>query len=192
MSSQKFLGLDISLTGSGACIIDSDYSIIKTTLISVKPEETGLRLFLIRNELQEFLKDYRNQVTLCCIEGPSFGSKDGGRLFQIGECTGVLKLMLFELGIPLAIAVPSQLKKYISGTGKDVKKEHIMLDIYKRYGVELRDNNVADAYVLSRICRDYSSLTANNKIPEGILKFQEEVLKAMCKTHKVTSENPLL
>jgi crossover junction endodeoxyribonuclease RuvC len=192
MGSQKFLGLDISLTGTGACIVSSDYSIIKTALIAVKPSETGLRLFLIRNEIQEFLKEHQGEITLCCIEGPSFGSKDGGRLFQIGECTGVIKLMLFELGIPLALAVPSQLKKYISGTGKDVKKEHIMLDIYKRYGVELRDNNVADAYVLSRICRDYSSLVTHSKIPEGVLKFQEEVLKAMYKTHKVESDNPLL
>lgn len=192
MSSQKFVGLDISLTGSGVCVLASDYSIIDTALISVKPEETGLRLFLIRNQIQDFLKQHNKEVSLCCIEGPSFGSKDGGRLFQIGECTGVLKLMLFELGIPIVIAVPSQLKKYISGTGKDVKKEHIMLDIYKKYNVELRDNNVADAYVLSRVCRDYSYLLSSHKLPEGIPKYQEEVLKAMYKTHKNETDNPLL
>ena len=165
MYSQSFIGLDLSLNGTGCCLINSDYQVLNQSLISTKTTETVLRLFLNRNCLLDFLKSNSN-IKLCCIEGPSFGSKDGGRLFQIGEWTGVVKLLLYELNIPLIIAVPSQLKKYISGTGKDIKKELIMLDIYKKYNLEFRDNNIADAYVLSRIARDYFFLLQENKIPD--------------------------
>lgn len=190
MSNQEFVGIDLSLSGTGLCLIYSDYSIILNSLLSVKTTETSLRLFLLRNELNNCLKDHK--IKLCCIEGPSFGSKDGGRLFQIGEWTGVVKLLLFELNIPVVIAVPSQLKKYISGTGKDIKKEHIMLDVYKKYGHEFRDNNIADAYVLSRIARDYSFLIENNEIPSGLFKYQEDVIKAMYKSYGEESTKSLL
>jgi Holliday junction resolvasome RuvABC endonuclease subunit len=65
-----------------------------------------------------------------------------------------------------------QLKKYVSGTGKARKKELIILDVFKNFGEEIRDNNIADAYVLSRIARDYTS--GNN-----LKKHQEDVIKKL-------------
>ena len=191
MNSLKYLGIDLSLQATGVCIVSSDYSIISKDILSSTTTNTSLRLFLLKNALTHFLTGHED-IKLCCIEGPSFGSKDGGRLFQIGEWTGVVKLLLFELGIPFVAAVPSQLKKYISGTGKDVKKEHVMLDVYKKYNVELRDNNIADAYVLSRIARDYSYLLINKKLPSDIFQYQGEVLKAMWKTYGESEERALL
>ena len=190
MDSQYFLGADLSLTGSGLCLLDTDYNVITTKLVSFKATEVT-RLFLNKNDINLFLDENPN-IQYCCIEGPSFGSKDGGRLFQIGEWTGVFKLCLYERGIPFFLAVPSQVKKYISGTGKDVKKELILLDVYKKYGVEFRDNNIADAYVLSRICRDYYFLKEHSIIEETTYKYQVEVLKALQKTYASLENNPLV
>ncbi len=190
MDSQCFLGADLSLTGTGLCLLNTDYTVNTTKLISFKASEV-IRLFLNKNEVNLFLDDNPN-IQYCCIEGPSFGSKDGGRLFQIGEWTGIFKLCLYERGIPFFIAVPSQVKKYISGTGKDVKKELILLDVYKKYNVEFRDNNIADAYVLSRICRDYYFLKQHSVIADSLYKYQLEVLLALQKTYSALENNPLV
>jgi len=176
-----YLGLDLSLTGTGLCLLRSDYTIAETCLIHNTASDDCTRLFLNQTDLTSFLSNFEGKIDLCCIEGPAFGVRDGGRLFQIGEWTGVAKLVLYGFGIPFIIAAPSQLKKYISGTGSGVKKELIMLDIYKKYNVELRDNNIADSYVLSRIARDYQHILTKSADLDQVLKYQQDVLNVILK-----------
>ena len=71
-------------------------------------------------------------------------------------------------------------------------KQSDRFDIYKKYGLEFRDNNIADAYVLSRIARDYFKLTQYKQIPENLFKYQEEVLKAIYKSYGEQEEKALL
>jgi hypothetical protein len=75
---------------------------------------------------------------------------------------GAVKLALFTiyedshnqlLRTPLLVP-PMTLKKFISGKG-NAKKDEIMLQIYKRYGVEINENNAADAYGLARIAAEF-------------------------------------
>ena len=48
------------------------------------------------------------------------------------------------------------LKKWVAGTGR-AAKEMMLLHVYKRWGVEFKDNNLADAYGLARIAmEDYN------------------------------------
>lgn len=183
-----YLGLDLSLTGTGLCLIHPDYSIESTSLIHNVASDDVTRLFLNQTDLEAFLNSIKEQVTLCCIEGPAFSVRDGGHLFQIGEWTGVAKLVLYNLNIPFIIAAPLQLKKYISGTGKNVRKELIMLDIYKKYGEELRDNNIADAYVLSRIARDYDYVSTAKSDCEDLFKYQKEVIDVLIKSNKESNK----
>ena len=42
------------------------------------------------------------------------------------------------------------LKKYASGKG-NAKKQEMLLQIYKRWGVEFNDDNAADSYALARL-----------------------------------------
>jgi crossover junction endodeoxyribonuclease RuvC len=41
------------------------------------------------------------------------------------------------------------LKKYATGKGTS-KKQEMLLQIYKRWGVEFNDDNAADSYALAR------------------------------------------
>jgi Holliday junction resolvasome RuvABC endonuclease subunit len=177
---KHFLGLDLSLNGTGAVIIDSSYSIIKKERFTPPDGCVSVhRLFFLEGLLQEFIKDY--SIELCCIEGPAYGIRDGGRLVELGEWQGIVKLNLFKKSIPYIIAVPSQLKKYVTGSGKSAEKAIIILDVYKKWGEELRDDNICDAYVLSRICHDYS-LTEKELQDLKLTSSQLEVLKAIRKS----------
>ena len=188
-----FLGLDISISGTGLVLLKDDYSIQNKTRLHV-PHCGVERLYHLKNLLVDFLNGI--DITFACLESPSYQSEKG-QLFQLGEWTGIVKLQLFNHGICFISAAPSQLKKYIFGKfEKGSKKELVILDIYKKYGVEIRDNDIADAYVLSRIAHDYyfkyTSFKYNSAIKSDIKKYQIEVLERIYKTEKSNSDKKLI
>lgn len=169
---QSYLGLDLSLTGTGVAIIDSNYTI--TNISKLETAAFGAeRLSNLAKQLRSILS-VQNNIKLACIEGPSYLSEKG-HLFEIGEWTGCVKCILFDLGIKYIVATPQQNKKYVLGKApkEGSKKELIILDIYKKFGEEIRENNMADAYVLSRIAHDLD-IDAKDLPP-----YQQEVIKAI-------------
>ena len=168
-----YMGLDLSLTGTGIVGVDDACTIIFQEKLSPPSGCMGVdRLYLLSNELDHLLDKY-SDIKYACIEGPAYGRGEGGRLFEIGEWTGIVKLALFKRSIPMIIATPLQLKKYVSGQGKG-GKELIILDVFKNFHVEIRDNDLADAYVLSRIMHDYHFLLTDHHVE--LKKHQEDVL----------------
>lgn len=180
-----YLGLDLSLTGSGVVIIDDNYSILFSETLSVKSRDVE-RLLFLENKLLNILAD--KSITIAAIEGPAY--QDTGRIFELGEWAGVVKLNLYKLSIPYIIVAPMQLKKYVSGTGKAGKKELIILDVYKNFGEEIRDNNIADAYVLARIARDFYCI--KNEKDVDIKKYQEDVIKKISRGCVIYEERALI
>mgnify|MGYP001619177897 FL=1 len=70
---------------------------------------------------------------------------------------------------------PSRLKKYIGAKGKD----EVLLQVYKRYGREFRDHNIADAYVLAMIGLDVLHYERRGDLWPEVTKPQQEVLDAL-------------
>lgn len=175
-----FLGLDISISGTGLVLLDEEYNIYDKTKLSVSCQGIE-RLYHLENLLLKFLDD--RSITFSCLEGPSYQSEKG-QLFQLGEWAGIVKLNLFKKGIDFIPAAPSQLKKYILGKAlKGSRKELVILDIYKKYGEEIRDNDIADAYVLSRIAGDYYNRYIL-KQDVDVKVYQNEVLEKIYKKEK--------
>lgn len=95
------------------------------------------------------------------MENYSFGST--GNLTMLGECGGTLKrelLKVFGARNKVAyptLATPSQLKKFVvgsAGTPKEpVKKQQMLLATYKKWGVDINDDNACDAYGLTRVAQ---------------------------------------
>jgi hypothetical protein len=54
-----------------------------------------------------------------------------------------------NLRFPLKVP-PMTLKKYAAGKG-NAKKQEMLLQIYKRWGIEFNDDNAADSYALARL-----------------------------------------
>jgi len=173
-----FLGIDPSLTNSGLVVVDSKSAVYLETKLTTSA--TGIeRLFLLEKELIKFL-DNSPEFAFCCIEGPAHHAS--GKLIDIGKWLGILHLTLYKRSITYIEVAPSQLKKYISGSGKNTGKETILLDIYKKYSIEFRDSDIADAFVLAKIAHDLY-LHIKNEEDNNLYKYQTDVLCKLLKTH---------
>lgn len=92
-----------------------------------------------------------NNVSMCAIEGYSYGSKSN-RLFEIGENTGILKYKLYKNEIPFQVFTPGQIKKYFSSKGNSNKD--VMLDVLKtKEGIEFPSSkspysDIVDSYAI--------------------------------------------
>lgn len=170
-----YLGIDPSLTGSGLSLIDSTYSIISKLKLST-PTAGVERLFHLENKFLEFINAHA--ITFVAMEGGAY--RETGRIFHLGQWAGILQLVLYKKGITFIEVAPLQLKKYVSGIGKNKGKETIILDVFKNFGEEIRDSDLADAYVLARIAHDYYSVFVENKqVP--LHKYQIDVLNNLNK-----------
>jgi Holliday junction resolvasome RuvABC endonuclease subunit len=163
------IGIDQSLTGFAVSVVDIFNPECHETWVYSSPYKGVQRLDDIANWLADklaFLDDNHNDVFDIAMEGTVQQSHSASVL---GELAGVVKLVLFtvykehsntQLKTPLQVP-PMTLKKFVSGKGT-ATKDMMLLNIYKRYGVELTDNNAADAYGLARIAAEYVT-DANEK-----------------------------
>jgi crossover junction endodeoxyribonuclease RuvC len=87
---------------------------------------------------------------------------------KLGELAAIVKLALYEREkiFPLQVS-PMTLKKFAAGKG-NAKKQEMLLQMYKRWGVEFNDDNAADSYALAR-------LVSGN----GINKVETDIIEQM-------------
>ena len=146
MNTYTILGIDASLTNSGLCVLRSD----GYDLFSIKggkyrgPE----RLHRFKLEFQKLLDEHK--PTLAVIENYAFAVMRGGRVYSIGELGGLIRLLLFENGIKYYEVSPPSVKKFLTGSGA-CEKSLILKEVYRRWNVDVSDDNLADAVVIAKI-----------------------------------------
>ena len=161
-----YLGLDLSLTGTGIVVLNQDNFVLHAE--TVKNKVTGMeRLLTIRGRVYDILHKFPPKVI--CVEGYAMGSRSG-QAFSIGELGGVIKLLLFEEGYKPYLVPPTRLKKFIVGGGK-AEKDMIMMKVFQRWGWEAADNNQSDAYGAAKLAQ-----IIHTQNFEGLLKAQVEVI----------------
>lgn len=174
------LGIDPSLTAIGlaALTISGELADLRT----FKPTGTGVRrLDQIRSGVTKWVTQLmviqECPVIHIAMEGYSFGSKmgQGSHSHSLGEAGGTIKLVLFDVlqGIVVypSVPVPTQVKKFASGSGT-IPKDQVSKHVYKKWGVDARDNNQADAYVLARIALALATGTAE-------FQYERDVVTSM-------------
>jgi crossover junction endodeoxyribonuclease RuvC len=167
------LGLDLSLTSTGWCILDND-EILDVEVIKCK-DKAMKRLWYIKYIIDEVTVSL--DFDLVVVEGYSMGSR-GGRVFSIGELGGIIKLLLYEeklrTKLKTVIIPPKSLKKFITGNG-NAGKELMLLKTYKKYGIEFTDNNKCDAFGLAKMGQAYLEGTNIEYEKEALKKVEELV-----------------
>lgn len=71
------------------------------------------RYFNLATQYVDILKEHDIDTVFC--EGYAYGAT--GNTFNIGECTGILKLLLWQNDIELIIYQPGEIKKIATGKG---------------------------------------------------------------------------
>ena len=111
----NLLGLDLSLTSTG-------YAHNGNTGVISTNEKGVQRLKTISETIKKIVLE--NDVDVVIVEGYSFASRSG-QAFSIGELGGVVRLCLFELGVPFVEVPPTCRAKFATGKGNASKNEVI-------------------------------------------------------------------
>lgn len=82
---------------------------------------------------------------LAVVESYGFASQSLGTTVEIGTH---FKRVLFQRGIPWVELSPNGLKKFCTGKGSG-DKNVIMVEAYKRFGIDTKDDNQCDAALLA-------------------------------------------
>jgi Holliday junction resolvasome RuvABC endonuclease subunit len=132
----RILALDLSLTSTGAAHEGG------TCRITSKKRGTE-RLIEIREAIRSLALSVAPDLVV--VEGYSMGSR--GRVFDIGELGGIVKVLLADMGIPVAIVPPSCLKKFATGKG-NADKDSMLEAAIRNFGFGGHGNDEADAWLL--------------------------------------------
>lgn len=143
-----FVGMDPSYNGFAIIVLDKEANMIEKKLFK---SDTGLET---EDRLIQLEKEFKFIPSIMClhsvfIEGPSYSS-NGQFVLQMGALHFMIRLMLKRAGVNYKIIAPGTLKKFAAGDGR-AKKDLMLLNVYKKWGVEFDDDNLADAYSLARM-----------------------------------------
>ena len=161
------LGIDQSLTGFALSAVSVATPTEHMTWVYKSPYRGVQRLADIQNFLTDKFAEFWWKgwvIKNVAMEGTVLASQSA---LVLGELSATVKLTLWEANIlPLQIP-PMTLKKYATGKGT-AKKQEMLLQMYKRWGVEFNDDNAADAYALARLAGSHAISAVETQIIEQI------------------------
>jgi len=174
------IGLDMSLSGTGFCKLTGPLITLET--IKTKPREYASDLDRLMYITDKVLTMIPPETKLICIEDfyvPASRQQFGAAINLVGLGT-LMRIKLYESGLPFAVVAPSQLKKFVVGKG-NANKNLVLREVFKRWSVDAKDDNQADACTLAKLSLAIiEKLTSDKAFP----KFQEEVIS------KVINDRP--
>jgi Holliday junction resolvasome RuvABC endonuclease subunit len=143
----RILAIDPSLTATGTAVTNMLDALVVET---IKPKVKGTnRLMFIRGELSYLINSYAPDVIV--MEGYNYGAArmkgaqmTPGRLFDIGELGGMIKMLAWHHKLPILIVPPASLKMFVAGNGA-AKKPQMMVAVKEQWRTKIRDDNQADA-----------------------------------------------
>lgn len=128
-------GVDYSLRGPSICIYNGDgkkFNFKDCTfyfLTNIKKFATYFGNNIIGENFDDFNHEIERYQSIAdwavelligceqiCIEGYAYSALSN-RVFQIAENTGLLKYKLFQIGIPVTVVPPTEVKKFATGKG---------------------------------------------------------------------------
>lgn len=168
------LGVDQSLTGFALSAVNTADPSNHITWVYKSPYRGVQRLSDIREWFYsklDYLRDNDHAVYDSAMERGVLASPSS---LPLGELAGLVKLAFWDYlpegskpRTPLQIA-PMSVKKFATGKGT-AKKQEMLMQIYKRWGIEFNDDNAADAYSLARIATGYHTSKIEQEVIEKIL-----------------------
>ena len=167
----RTIGVDLSYGSCGVIAIDTDTAeLLEQKVISTTTENSEIeRARQVWNEISALIIA---PVDIIVVEGLAFAK--GEKAHQMGYLHYRIReyLQAHEIHPQVLVPAPTQLKKFVAGTGQ-CKKELMLLKVYKRWQVEFGVNDLADAYGLARLGMAYVGAETD------LIKTQQEVIAAL-------------
>jgi crossover junction endodeoxyribonuclease RuvC len=138
----KICGLDPSLVATGYAELSDGGEHMDT--LSVGKLKAEQRIAWIVQAITERCAD----AGLVVMEGLSFGARSTSA-HELAGLHWALRLALSVHETRYIVVAPALLKKFATGKG-NAKKEVVMMDVSRRWGIRPEDSNQADAFVLAK------------------------------------------
>ena len=170
------LGLDVA-THTGVAVL-SEGVIVHREVIYFPPEGKHKKAhpsrFVRYDHYAAAVEDLLTQwaITHCYVEGYSFGSRHAmGILMELGT---TVRQVLHESEVRWHEVPPGTLKKFVTGSGV-AKKDLVLLNVFKRFGVSCDTDDEADAVALAYFGAAHQG--ANLAMPADQMKVAKELDK---------------
>ena len=164
-SEVRVTGIDPSLRGTGVCCLE--HGVYTPTFLPELKLRGADRLLALRDRLFNVIDAFWPEMVV--LEGYSYDSV--GRIAELGEWTGIIKLGLRERDIPFDTVAPKRLKKFMGVKSDD--KAFMIAAVKQRLGLDTgKNDNLADAAALARVAEVY--LTNDSKY-----RSELEVVRSM-------------
>lgn len=167
----SILAIDASLTATGVCYDNGDNMFVA----EIKPKKLRgtERLDYIHAYLYDIVHDDRStedRIRWVVMEGYNYGAARGrkgfnqsmGRLFDIGELGGMIKMFMHDDHIPLLIVPPASLKMFVTGNGS-AQKDQMIAAVYRQWDVLTKSDNIADAIGLYQFMKAFLGARARRR-----------------------------
>lgn len=136
------MGLDLSLNSTGVAYFADGK--LYTTRVVCKSFRDARRLSFVKGRVEEHIS--RAQPDLVVIEGYSMGNRGRrGNTFSIAELGGVIKTLVWELGVDHMLVPPTTMKSVVALSGALKDKVEISKALLQHYGFTVTQNDEADA-----------------------------------------------
>lgn len=174
MASKEILGIDPSFTATAVVSSSGEKYLFKSNPKHTIPE----RIIYLWDSIEQIITELDDVIV--GIEGFSFMSKGRaiGNMFGLGW---FLRCMLYENGIEYYEIPPNSWKKFLfkSNFRKGVGKDHILLETYKRYGMDYFDNNLCDAFNIMKTTDMLYRLRTGSLSMESLNKSDQDLFKKL-------------
>jgi Holliday junction resolvasome RuvABC endonuclease subunit len=138
------LALDLSLVATGVALPDG-------TTTTIKPKHDGdRRLLEIQQAVTDLVVDHDPRLVV--IEDLPMGLRNAAA-GALGMVHGTIRTALFDHQRPYLLVPPATLKTYATGRGNATKPD-MRMELFKRYELDLRDDNEVDAWWLRALALD--------------------------------------
>jgi Holliday junction resolvasome RuvABC endonuclease subunit len=135
------MGLDLSLSATGVALPNGMVGTIRT---AAQPSIED-RLLEIRHRIAT--KVITASPDLIVIEAAFVGSRQTNVTFDLGMLHGTIRTWLRQEGWRFVTIPPATLKVFATGSGA-AKKPDMRMELFKRTGLDIKDDNQVDAWWL--------------------------------------------
>lgn len=151
------MGLDISTKTGVAFVTDQDGHAeilrakeVQSPLKKGQAEVDRWEGYMARLSSEiEVVQDTYGKIDACFIEGYAF-TPHQGRDTIVTQCAHgtAARMMVGHYQIPYHQVSPGNWKQFLSGSGT-LKKDQVMMALFKHFGFEAKTDNIADATVIA-------------------------------------------
>lgn len=172
-----YLGIDQSLRSSGVAVVSEKQKVTYLSTLNPKKLKGVERLAWVREALREILAA-EPDIKYAALEGYAY-DVGAGRVFELGEIGGVVKMVLHDAAIPFIIVPPASLKQFVADHGQ-AKKEQMRQAVLRKWGHDVAQDDECDALGLAQVARAFH-------LNKGTTRSELEVLKKLRDTDKKIS-----